>query len=259
MLSESKKLHKKQYYLSFRKNLIERGLCVACGKDKNGLGNTKCVSCIQIDRKRRIDKINNGICIRCGNKSIIGKLSCETCAANYRRDRNEKRIKNKSMGLCETCSNPHIAGDRFCEKCKERLPIYIKTRRNKIKDKNLCQYCSSQKLPGMHCCQIHLDKLKEERLNIKKSIMKEYGGKCVCCGENNIKFLSIDHIRNDGNKHRKQIGSYGRSGTGMYLWLKKHGFPKDNFQLLCFNCNLGKAHNGGICPHQDPDGPVNKS
>lgn len=23
------------------------------------------------------------------------------------------------------------------------------------------------------------------------------------------------------------------------------------FQLLCYNCNLGRYHNGGTCPHKD--------
>jgi hypothetical protein len=29
----------------------------------------------------------------------------------------------------------------------------------------------------------------------------------------------------------------------------KQGFP-DGFQTLCFNCNVGKYKNGGVCPHQ---------
>jgi hypothetical protein len=27
------------------------------------------------------------------------------------------------------------------------------------------------------------------------------------------------------------------------------GYPKDNFQLLCMNCNFAKGHRGE-CPHQ---------
>jgi hypothetical protein len=28
-------------------------------------------------------------------------------------------------------------------------------------------------------------------------------------------------------------------------------FPNDVLRLLCFNCNCGRAKNGGICPHEE--------
>ena len=68
---------------------------------------------------------------------------------------------------------------------------------------------------------------------------------CVCCGESRLKFLTIDHINNDGNIHRK------KNGTSLIAyWLKIHKYP-EGFQTLCFNCNSGRALNGGICPHQE--------
>lgn len=30
------------------------------------------------------------------------------------------------------------------------------------------------------------------------------------------------------------------------------GFPPE-YQIQCFNCNLGRARNGGVCPHQARD------
>ena len=24
------------------------------------------------------------------------------------------------------------------------------------------------------------------------------------------------------------------------------------FQILCYNCNLGRSRNGGVCPHKQP-------
>ena len=38
----------------------------------------------------------------------------------------------------------------------------------------------------------------------------------------------------------------------MYRWLKKHGFPKEGFQLLCYNCNCAKGF-FGKCPHKKQD------
>lgn len=71
--------------------------------------------------------------------------------------------------------------------------------------------------------------------------------KCACCGESEIRFLSIDHINGGGTKHRRQIGIGG--GATMYLWLKKNNYPK-GFQVLCYNCNMAKGFYG-ICPHKE--------
>lgn len=86
-------------------------------------------------------------------------------------------------------------------------------------------------------------------------------GECACCGEDNIRFLTLDHINGNGAEHRREIlaeirnsGDTGRgdmSGTRFYQWLKAEGFPDCGLQVLCFNCNCGKAYNKGVCPHLD--------
>lgn len=71
--------------------------------------------------------------------------------------------------------------------------------------------------------------------------IKAYGGKCVCCGEKRIEFLTIDHIK--GRQGEKK-----RTGKQGWLRLKYQGFPKRNIQLMCFNCNCAKSIYGA-CPH----------
>jgi hypothetical protein len=88
---------------------------------------------------------------------------------------------------------------------------------------------------------------KEYRRLMKRCVIEHYGNKCACCGEDNIAFLTIDHIEGNGNTHRKKIRK--SSGIGFYCWLKQNDFP-DGFQTLCFNCNIARYKNGGICPHQ---------
>jgi len=82
-----------------------------------------------------------------------------------------------------------------------------------------------------------------------------YGHKCVCCGESDTRFLTLDHVDEDGAKHREQLAFAGRRGTGvkLYKWIVSHGWPK-TIQVLCYNCNCGRFRNGGICPHKDPEG-----
>ena len=60
-----------------------------------------------------------------------------------------------------------------------------------------------------------------------------YGGKCAMCGISDSIVLDIDHIDNSGAEDRKK----GMWGWRLYRWLRKNNYPKDNFQLLCKNCN----------------------
>lgn len=83
----------------------------------------------------------------------------------------------------------------------------------------------------------------------RQEVLIYYGGdppKCLCCGEKEKLFLTIDHIQGGGNKHRKEI----RKAGGIAMWLVKNGFP-EGFQVLCMNCNWGKYINSGKCPHKN--------
>lgn len=86
---------------------------------------------------------------------------------------------------------------------------------------------------------------KETRAKVFQKVMTRLGGKCVCCGETEPLFLTVDHIENDGAEHRKRDPS-GRAA--IYRWLIRHDFPP-GYQLLCSNCNHGRYRNGGVCPH----------
>jgi len=80
----------------------------------------------------------------------------------------------------------------------------------------------------------------------REKLFEIYGNKCACCGESNPLFLSIDHINNDGNMHRKKLGCTSN------VWRDMINHPdKTKYQTLCFNCNFGKRMNGGICPHKN--------
>jgi hypothetical protein len=88
---------------------------------------------------------------------------------------------------------------------------------------------------------------------IKEEVIDHYGGKCECCGIEDIDFLTIDHISNNGADHKRQIKLENGKPIGSVIrWLYKNGCPDNlNLRVLCFNCNTGRYHNGGICPHKD--------
>src|SRR5271157_234086 len=87
---------------------------------------------------------------------------------------------------------------------------------------------------------------KKWKDDTKKKVIDAYGGKCYCCGETILAFLTVDHPNADGAAHRKSIGG---GGYPMYLWLIRHNYPKE-FRAACWNCNCGRRINGGVCPHQ---------
>ncbi|HRF71125.1 MAG TPA: hypothetical protein PKV66_06825, partial [Candidatus Pelethenecus sp.] len=93
------------------------------------------------------------------------------------------------------------------------------------------------------------NKSNKKNRNLKRVlVINHYSNgtnKCCCCGENNFIFLTIDHINGGGNKERKETGF----GTAFYWWLVKNNYPQ-GYQVLCYNCNCGRAKNGGICPHK---------
>lgn len=80
-------------------------------------------------------------------------------------------------------------------------------------------------------------------LRRKQKVIDAYGGRCACCGETELVFLTIDHINGDGGAHRKELGAK----TVHLSWYITHGFPA-GFQVLCANCHLGKTILGA-CPH----------
>lgn len=90
--------------------------------------------------------------------------------------------------------------------------------------------------------------------NIKLELLTHYSNgsvRCVCCGEDEIKFLCLDHINGGGSKHRREMEKV--SGCSNYSvirkWCVDNNYPPI-FQVLCHNCNMAKAF-FGVCPHQE--------
>lgn len=149
-----------------------------------------------------------------------------------------------------------------------------KNSRNKLweqrkKDK-ICVYCGCNSIRSedtIGCIECLNKKVKSQtksgknnkdrqvlyRKRIKKIVIDKYGGKCACCNETELLFLTIDHINNDGHIERKSMAK-GRNtvcSTQLYLKLKREE-KRNDIQVLCFNCNLGRSLNNGICPHHKP-------
>lgn len=85
---------------------------------------------------------------------------------------------------------------------------------------------------------------KRRRAADRELVLWHYGARCACCGEAELIFLTVDHVNDDGAAHRRHVQP-GR----LHRWIIRNGFP-EAFQILCYNCNCGRARNGGLCPHE---------
>ena len=148
-----------------------------------------------------------------------------------------------------------------CTKCgeeKELAEFYIQSRYNSPMSE--CKECtkSRSKKRAFEKRDEILAKGKEyateKRKRIREATFAAYGGNvCACCGETESKFLTLDHINNDGAAFRKAVYRKNKKGNTAgyhtYYWLARNGFPA-GFQVLCMNCNYGKRMNNGVCPHK---------
>lgn len=88
------------------------------------------------------------------------------------------------------------------------------------------------------------------REKLRFQVLNHYSNgklECACCGEKITKFLTIDHINNNGNRERAELNL--KAGCRFYAWLRRNNYP-EGYQVLCMNCNFGKRMNNGICPHK---------
>ena len=151
--------------------------------------------------------------------------TCRRCGVSY------EHLAKRSWKICNSCNREYMreAGRRHRES-----PVYAQ---NVAKLKADPRWVDKERARGRK----YWNDLRHE------AILRYGGYRCRCCGESEPKFLTLDHVNNDGSAHRKEIRN---RGSGIFKWLKDHDYPS-GFQVLCMNCNHGKALNGGVCPHQD--------
>ena len=128
----------------------------------------------------------------------------------------------------------------LCVSCKAQAKnAWIETHRDTVCQHNRRSYW-----------KLHERRLADQRTanrRIKRLVIEAYGGKCECCGETILEFLTIDHINGGGTKARLAVASSG----GFYRFLKKENFPKAlELRVLCWNCNMALGH-FGYCPHTE--------
>lgn len=194
-----------------------------------------------------IDHINNN---GRGEKQKIGSgviLYKDIIKNNY--------PQNDYQLLCFNCNSAkghhgfcyhNLSNDSVCNVCNCELNNKNMFDVNIFYKMNICKICIATSSSKNKILKDNSIKSKAQSLNYKFDVIKNYGYVCACCGENNYQTLTIDHINNNGNLEKKDKKIFG---TKFYSYLKSKNYPKDNYQLLCHNCNSCKgAYN--ICYHK---------
>jgi len=84
---------------------------------------------------------------------------------------------------------------------------------------------------------------REHNKNLREQFFEMYGGVCMCCGEKDIRFLTLDHVDGNGKDDRRE-----RSQEAI-LREALSNLNTEKYQILCYNCNMGRSINNGVCPH----------
>jgi hypothetical protein len=129
--------------------------------------------------------------------------------------------------------------DCYCKSCRDE-----QLRERQARDENFARQVRANKASYR---AKNRDRIiaqeRDRRRRLRLEVLAAYGAKCACCDEGELAFLEIDHV----NGRTDASGS--RRGDSLYSWLRRSGFPRDGFQILCSNCNKAKGLYG-VCPHQ---------
>ena len=102
-----------------------------------------------------------------------------------------------------------------------------------------CRQCRRQ--AGNTFSRKHPYRERDRKRQLRMSVIQAYGAQCVCCGEKEYAFLSIDHIGGKVSEGKR------RKSDMLCSWLRAHSYPA-GYRVLCHNCNQAIGYYG-TCPH----------
>ena len=166
-------------------------------------------------------------------------------------------IKSKVCSSCKVSKPEHAFHRRKTEKenfrlyswCRPCTAIKLKTFYEANKEK----FAAWNKKQQAHWTDEDRERIRcanrKRTKRLKLQFIYRYGGACNCCGETNPEFLTCDHAKNNGNEERR-TGLV--NSTRIYSMLKRQGWPnQEDYLVMCWNCNCGRAYNAGVCPHKE--------
>jgi len=172
-----------------------------------------------------------GICMCCGEKDIrfLTLDHVNGDGADDRRERSRAAILREALSDLNTEKYQIL-----CYNCNMGKAI----------NDGVCPHHNNSSLTKPSIRHTHSKNMRQRR-NLRTRLFEVYGSVCACCGENEERFLTLDHKLNDGNHARKQSGAFKIMRKAI-----SEADPR-KYQVLCFNCNCARSQHNGICPHHD--------
>jgi hypothetical protein len=154
---------------------------------------------------------------------ILGS-ECSNCGCN------DKRILQVD----------HVNGHGYSERKTSKKIPFKNIEKNPEKYQILCPNCNwikkSENMESKPRLQTKRAEQKRERYYAKKrKAFDILGNKCVHCGNTDHRALQIDHVNGNGHKELRQINLNG-------VLNKILAEEKEEYQLLCANCNWKKRY-----------------
>ena len=179
-----------------------------------------------------------------------GTLQCSQCLTNHVEFLNIDHINDNGAAHRKEVAKTHHGSAIFKWLKDNNYPLGFQV---------LCWNCNYLK---------HLVKLKTKprtpkrdrtvyNKQVRREVLTHYSQgilACKCCGLSDEEVLTLDHVNNDGAKHRKDAKLQG--GHQFNLKMRALGYPPI-LQVLCRNCNCAKGCYGS-CPHQQSQTSGNK-
>ncbi len=129
--------------------------------------------------------------------------------------------------------------EKYCSHCQKTKPVREFYNNRSMPDglSYNCKPC--HKASNTKSFIKHKQKrLESNRLRLQSLIQEfitAYGGVCECCGEVEWTFLTVDHMTLGSRRPHKSRGT-----LSMLYNLRRRGWPREEYKLHCFNCNLGR-------------------
>lgn len=158
------------------------------------------------------------------------------------RQRGKEYYKNNREACLESVKNWQIKNPDYMKQyrkehekeIKQNGKRYYKENKEKIKEKH--ESLSEEEYNDLLIRQKEWN--QNQKLLAFQKISKQNIPSCKFCEEQNLDFLTIDHIKNDGHKWRKTRKMQG------YNFINNNKISAEelsSLQILCYNCNCGKT------------------
>lgn len=172
---------------------------------------------------------SQGLCVRCGDKAIEGKVLCPQCRDKANEEAREARQMYKRLHICPRCRTASLyANEKICPDCLEKARVYNKEHKSEgwyRKDQDrlnalgICRCCRKRpRAKDRTYCSVCIAKRKEiyRKKHPRRTERHEYGlcyrcGKqldregtlCVSCSETSVNNLQKGERNNANHIWRK--------------------------------------------------------